>query len=307
MGSKESNQAMSATLLYARRLNLLREAAGRYANEKQRKGSLEPKKDLADRAGLALDVLDSVRDSSGKRTFEADWGEETLVFDRYLHQVDEKMQKEPLLSPEKPTRADSIVAAYKVGRLLTSKNTSKQQKSRLLSFSGYSRDEASKKIKNIAVSTTLTAVNVGLFSTTLAASTGFGLFHPFLGDISHPSTQLAAFLSYTTHYVFLTLNSYQNVRLLKSKVNNSANAFTTGTYYLLEKFLPKQKRIRDAICTAIPMIPFVIEELGFLSGLYLDPSVTVARNLGLGMLNAVEAGANEFWLRRSKKDKRPPA
>lgn len=295
--------AMRDTLSYTQRLNLLKKAAERYADEKQRNRSFEPTKDLADRARLALDALDLVHDDLGRRKFEQDWGEETLVFDRYLHQVNERTREatSSLPSPEKPTRKDAVAAAYKVGRVLVSRDTSKQQKARLLLLSGYSKDEVSKKIKNIAVSTTLTAVNVGLFSTTLAASTGFGLFHPFLDDISQPSTQLAAFLSYTTHYLFLTLNSYQNVRLLKSDVNNSTNAFATGTYYLLEKFLPRQKKIRDAICTAIPMIPFVIEEIGFVSGLYLDPSVTVARNLGLGILNAVESGANEIWLRRGRK------
>lgn len=205
-------------------------------------------------------------------------------------------------------------------RLLTGKD--QQQKARLLSLSNYKKDQM-EKIIDLTSASPATFLNAGLFTATMVFSMAYASMHPFFSDIStNPQTQLGIALSYAGHYGAATLLGKQMLRMIKEvptgadpadKSRFLKNVFSLSAFYLSDRRL--SSKARDSLTILVPLIPFIIEEALFIPGLFVDkqidvwgftfhitPSVTAARNFGLGALNLAEAAALE-WVIRSRKKK----
>lgn len=235
--------------------------------------------------------------------FYLHWGPNASVFDRYWRdlkpQITRIETKRDIPSQE---TFHTLIAAARIAAVLADRHVLSEQKARLLTKAGYLPKDTKEMAKKLTLSTTLSAINIIGFSSTVATAIAFGLRHPFLGDISEPTTQIWAFSTYLINYGAMLLGQgIQPVRSLEGPVHNSANVFATGAHYVLEKFLPSRPWLRRIVTGVIPIIPFVIEEAILIPSLLVVPSVAVSRNIGLGIYNLVQSIGYQAWIEKQKK------
>ncbi len=326
MTTTEASPAIS----YLKLTRLFDREAGLYADARYPDGSAKPKKRCAVRFRAGLEDLYFIRDDSAAREVftSQGWKDDIKDLDNSLRKLGPQIEElkassySPVINPLQRAGVffQSAIDFFQEVRLLTGKD--QQQKARLLSLSNYKEDQIENIIDLVSASPA-TFLNAGLFTATMAFSMAYASIHPFFSDIStNPQTQLGIALSYAGHYGAATLLSKQILRMIKKDSISHAdpadkfrflkNVFSLSVFYLLDRRF--SSKVRDSLTVLVPLIPFIIEEAAFISGLFVDkqidvwgftfhitPSVTAARNFGLGALNLAEAAALEWVIRGEKK------
>lgn len=212
-------------------------------------------------------------------------------------------------------------------RTIGNKKIPDKDKAKIFSKAGNTRADSFRIVKNVATSGALTTVISTTTSVVEILFAGYGLTHSFFQNMPHWVPFAAAGVSYAAFYGSLFVNGKQNIKLIQSNVRYCANLPSYAVYHLTDKMFRKQKEYkgnnpfkkavnrflktpekkRDAATIITPMTGFWVLEPGFLAGVVVAPSITVARNIGLTGFNLVNACANEIWLRTKGGKKKEAA
>ena len=303
-----SQTSMLNVLSYCHLLRLIDDSAKNYSLWKVSKS--DSRTDAADqeeikiRAKTALEDLCDAHNNHSFEAFKKDWGDEAETYQGLYNRISEKNSAEESAISERVSKfriVDKLKTAFSVSKMIP--HLSEEQRSRLFQMAGYDEKEALDICKKLAISMGFTVVEYGAFFVGTYSAAGLAAASPFFEEVNDTTRNIIA-LSYAAKYSGAILNTLQSVRLLKEKsINNSPNIVTTGTYYLLDKFLHNRERIRDLGTVAATLAEPVLQDI-FWTSTFVFPavgsSIVTARNVSGAGLNLAESGIKEVWLRVQK-------
>jgi hypothetical protein len=298
---------------FIKRVNIFEKGSKSYINWKRSLSGHtvnESKKSLKDKANTAFEELYK---ADGKiedlQEFRSKWGQdaESLenIFDGLRPEIvssKEQIVNNTAHMGKKDRVMISIRAAKALGKL------SSDQKKQILTIAGYSGKEMSDITKKIGISA---SINLGTFfgyEAAAVAAGGAGAMNPFLGDISSSKAIIAVALAYAAYFSTLGINAQQNLRLLRNEsINTSPSAVATGTFFLLKKLLPHNKKWQNWGTRFGSVALEGVEEALWFGTMFIPvvgPSISVSGNLTATVLNGLQALIAEGILRYKKSEEK---
>jgi hypothetical protein len=295
--------------LYFKLLDVLDSGAQNYGlwlKKKYPERCVEENKQLG---RIALEELYFAQGDKDKiQIFKKDWGDHSSFFEGQLKSLDPKIEslKEELNAPKYNILEkfrQILNASKKINSL------SGEQWEKLFQIAGYSKEEAVMLCKKIALSTSLTAGEISLYTIGGYYGLGWGLTQPFLGDITQANTQAILGLTFLAKFGSMYVNSREQIKLLKDKdIQTSPSVLVTGTYFLSRKVFSNKENLQDLTTLATANIPPLGNDILFFATSLLAPSVTAATNIVHTGLNLTLAAGCRVWLEtKGKKSERMQA
>lgn len=303
-------RSIADTIFYNRLLHKIDEASLKYTTWKTSKSntgqdtlSVEETQNYTKTA--LEDLYHAGKDRVKLAAFTKEWGEESEEFQGVLSRITSGMKNEKKEIEEKVSRfgtKDKIRTAVSISKELL--HFTPDQRSRIFQMAGYSKEEAIKICKILVVSAGLTIAEYAAFAATYPAGL-YGTVNPFFDGFDN-TAKAAVALSYLAKYSVAVLNGWQNVKLLEEKsIQNSPNVMSTGTFYLLNKFLPQKKTLKNMATIFTPMAEPVIQDAALFLGMGAFPtgnlaSGIIAKNFtgsGIGLFESTTKGV---WLKVGK-------
>jgi hypothetical protein len=298
---------------FIKRINIFEKGSKSYINWKNNLSGQtvnEGKKSLREKANVAFEELyeaDGKEDNLQK--FHSKWGQDAggleNIFDGLKPEIvssREQIVNNSVSIGKKDRVMISIRAAKALGKL------SSNQKKQLLTMAGYSSKEASNVTKKIGISA---GINLGLvfgYEAAIVAAGGAGAIHPFLGDISDGKAITAVALGYVAYLSALGINAQQNLRLLRNEsINTSPSVVATGTFFLLNKLLPRNEKWQNWGTRFASVSLETFEEAFWFGTMFIPvvgPSISVSANMTAAGLNGLQALIAEGVLRYKNQKKK---
>lgn len=294
---------------YIKRINIFREGSQSYATWKKhqpKSGVQESRRSLRKRADTAFEELHEIdEETEGIQNFRSKWGDDAERFENIFNGLKSKIasSKEQIVgNAVSLSLKDRILISLKAGSAW--RKLSSDQKDHLLTIAGYSRQELSDISKKIGISAGLT-VGLGYGYEAVGVAAGLkGAVNPFLGDFSEGNAKIAIALSYLAYYSALGINAQQNLRLLRNEsVNTSPDIIATGTFFLLNKLLPRNERLQNWGTRIGSLSLDLFKEAGWAATMFIPevgPSILVSANIAGAGLNTLQAIIAEGVLRYYK-------
>lgn len=300
-------------VFYIKRINIFGEGSKSYATWKKHQPGIavkESRKSLRKRANTAFEELYEMdEEAESMQNFRCKWGEDAEIFENIFNGLKSKIasSKEQIVdNAASLSLKDRILISVKAGS--TWRKLSDDQRSHLLTIAGYSRKELSDISKKIGISAGLT-VGLGYGYEAVGAAAGLkGAVNPFLGDFSEGNAKIAIALSYLAYYSILGINAQQNLRLLRNEsINTSPDVVATGTFFLLNKLLPRNERLQNWGTRLGSLSLDFFKEAGWAATMFIPeigPSILVSANIAGVGLNGLQAIISEGMLRYHKPKKK---
>lgn len=277
---------------YLRWLQLADEASRNYTQEGR---SYSNEKKLSVRN--ALESLYSAGSNEEKLLeFREHWGEEAPLLQKLYQQLTDRIEEERARKTAKIGPIEAIKTAVLASRRMS--HLRPDQRSELFQRAGYNAGEALEMSKKVALSAFLNSAEYAIFLAGTSAAVVFAAANPLFPEIDD-NTKYIVISSYLAKYSASWLNCRQSVRLLNDQnIGNSPNIISTGTYYLMEKFLPGRERVRNFGATAAPLLFNQDIFWAFTAALpTVGLSILTARNISATGFNLLSAASKEAWLR----------
>lgn len=291
---------------YIKRINIFGEGSKNYATLKKNQPGIkvkESRKSLRKVANTAFEELYEMSEEvGGMQNFRNKWGEDAEVFENVFNGLKSKIasSKEQITnSASSLGLKDRIMISVKAGSVWN--KMSVDQRDRLFATAGYSRKELSHISKKIGISAGLT-VGLGYGYEVVGAAAGVrGAVNPFLGDFSNTNAKIAIALSYLAYYLALGVTAQQNLRLLRNEsINTSPEVVATGTFFLLNKLLPRNEKLQNWGTRLGSLSLDFFKEAGWAATMFIPevgPSILVSANIAGAGLNSLQAVVSEGLLR----------
>jgi len=296
-------------VFYIKRINIFKEGSKSYViwkKQNPRLGVKESRKSLKKRANTAFEELYGIDENiDGIQGFRERWREDAEIFENIFKRLKPKVissEEQIVGNATSLSLKDRILISLKAGSAW--RKLSSDQKDHLLTIAGYSRKELSDISKKIGISAGLT-VGLGYSYEALGVAAGLkGAVNPFLGDFSESNAKIAIALSYLAYYSALGVNAQQNLRLLRNEsINISPDIVATGTFFLLNKLLPRNERLQNWGTRLGSLSLDFIKEAGWAATMFIPevgPSILVSANIAGAGLNTLQAIIAEGLLRYYK-------
>lgn len=294
---------------YIKRINIFGEGSKSYVDWRKhqpRPGIKESRKFLRKRANTAFEELYEIDEKTKNvENFRSKWGDDAEMFENIFKGLKSKIassKEQTVGNVASFSLKDRILISVKAGSAW--RKLSPDQRDQLLVIAGYSRKELLNISKKIGISLGLT-VGLGYGYEAVGVAAGLkGAVNPFLGGFSENNAKIAIALSYLAYYSALGINAQQNLRLLRNEsINTSPDVVATGTFFLLNKLLPRNERMQNWGTRLGSLSLDLFKEAGWAATMFIPevgPSILVSANIAGTGLNALQATIAEGMLRYYK-------
>jgi hypothetical protein len=307
--SLEQTSAASVAF-YLQLSDILNQNAKQYAEWKIKK--LDPTErtedslqDIQQRAQFVMERLYLAKDEEGKEEFLEDWGdnEDALVsIVRNLAPDLDKMNEDLLQHAPELSKFDRLRITLNATKHLVSLPS--EGRIYMLEQAGYTPEELKKIGKRLIASTGLTVATGVVGVSAVAVASEMAATHPYLNDISDPTTQLAVAGSFVLEHAVSIGASYQYLKLTKNeRIQVSPSVYETYAYLLLKKILPDHPKIRDAASMFAYFIPMLPQDAFFISAAAagdIGASVTTSQYIANTVVAGLSLIGAAVWNKRMK-------